>query len=198
MTSAGWHEGEIEFNSPKQQIPVPIVADAAVATVKVKKGMLVPVLLVDTSSRPDIENLIRFHMLQPSGECKSIWARIDPEKMNTINLILQFLSPSKCTVVLEFELPKQGGVVDQIVRAEALYLYPARPGERFSGDMDRENILVEVPSKGFAAEWDRILDSALQEEGRRQGLSKKQAQEFAHEMKKDWRRISKGLSRSRR
>lgn len=195
MRSTGWHAGEIGFDSPKEQIPVPIVADAAVASVQTKGGLLVPVLLIDTSSRPDIENLIRFHMLQSSGECKSIWAHLDPNEMNAINLILQFLSPSKCSIVLEFDILKQGGIVDHIVQAEALYLYPARPGERFKDDMTRESILVEVPSERFAAEWDRMFDSALQEEGRRSGLSKKQAQEYAQEVKKDWRRISKGLSK---
>jgi len=198
MTGVGWHEQEMELGSPEERIPVPIVADASIATGKVKEGMFVPVLLIDTSSRPDIENLIRFHMVQPTGECKSVWARLDPDKTNAINLVLRFVSPSECTVVLEFALPEQGGVVDQIVHAEALHLYPARPGERFKDDMEREHILIEVPCKDFAGEWDDILDSTFEEEARRQGLSGKQAQEFAQKIKEEWRKISKGLSPGKR
>lgn len=201
MTSLGWHPEQIELTNPEELIPVPIVADAAVATVQVKGGILIPVLLIDTSSRPDIEKLVRLHTLHHhTGECKSGWGYPDATKnvdLKKINLILQFLNPSKCTVILEFDILKQGGVVDQIVQAEALYLQPARPGERFGNNINREKILVEVPSKNFAGEWNVMFDSVLKEDIRKKGLDRKEAQEFVRKFKESWRetwrKMSKGL-----
>jgi hypothetical protein len=63
-----------------EKIPVdrhlPIVADAALAG-PVADGVLVPVLIVDTSNRSDVAELIRVHKFLPSGDVMTNWALLD-------------------------------------------------------------------------------------------------------------------------
>ena len=51
-----------------QHHPVPILADAAIATEKIGNGKLIPVLILDTSERPDVAELIRIHAHLPQGD----------------------------------------------------------------------------------------------------------------------------------
>lgn len=186
MSKAKWHSETITFGHPIESVPLRIVSDGAMANAAVADGRLIPVLLVDTSSRPDIENFIKVHKYIAPGDAKSRWAKLS-KKQNTVNLILFFERPSKCIAVLEFDILKFGGIVDQIVLNEALYLRWAKEGERFLSTFDRETILVEVPSKHFQPEWNKMLFKALETDGRRQGMSRKQAKEYSSGVIKEWR-----------
>ena len=75
MAKEGWHEEEIEIANELEAIPVPIVSDAILATTQVKGMAMVPVLLLDTTARPDIRYLIQSHKVLQQGEAISRWGR---------------------------------------------------------------------------------------------------------------------------
>lgn len=195
MTAAKWHWGEITFDNPIERIPLKLVSDALVATATIADGRLIPVLLVDTSSRPDIEDLIKVHKYIRPGDVRSHWAKFS-RKQNTVNLILCFERPSKCIAVLEFDILKQGGIVDRIVLSKALYLQCAKEGERLLGTLDRAKLLVEVPSKQFQPDWNNMLFKALETDGKRKGMNKKQAKEYAAGVIKEWRKVTEKRMKS--
>ena len=64
--------------SPHEMQPVRIVSDAAVSMRGAFGGRLVPLVILDTSDRPDIDELIRVHhaSLKP-GDVKIQWAERD-------------------------------------------------------------------------------------------------------------------------
>lgn len=188
MSEAKWHRGKITLSNPIEKVPLKLVSDAAMANALVADGRLIPVLLVDTSSRPDIENLVKVHDYIRPGDVESRWGRL-PDKQDTFCLVLSFKRPSECTAILEFDILKQGGIVDQIMLCQALYLQCAREGEKLLNTLDRERILVEVPSRQVEREWNNILFKALETDGRRKGLSKKEAKEYSDTVVKEWRKL---------
>lgn len=188
ITKAEWHWEKITLNNPIENVPLRLVSDAAMASVPIADGRLIPVLLVDTSSRPDIESLIKAHKYITPGDVESVWAKL-PEKQNTVKLILSFKKPSECIAILEFDILKQGGIVDQIILSQALYFQCAREGERLLDTLDRERIVVEVPSKQFEPEWNNMLFKALEADGKKKGLSKREAKEYGSGVIKEWRKL---------
>jgi hypothetical protein len=75
-------------------------------------GQLVPLVILDTSDRPDIDELIRVHGTpQHPGDVKIQWVELAGHK-GFIALILTFLRPSEATVIIEFDIVKQGVLVE--------------------------------------------------------------------------------------
>jgi len=179
----------ITLNSEIERIPIPIVSTAAVATVKRADGRLMPLLIVDTSRRPDIEDMIKAHRQSYPGDVDSRWS-LSFKNKQAVHLWLIFKRPSRCIANLEFDVIKLGGVVDQIVSAEALLLQCGKEGDSLLGTVERDRIVVEVPSKSFRKEWDKILHKALEKDARRtKGLDKQKAKEYASGIVQEWRRF---------
>lgn len=188
MEEAKWRWRKITFNNAIERIPLKLVSTAAAASAGIADGRLIPVLLVDTSSRSDIDDLIKVHKYIAPGDVTITWGQFSG-KQNSINLILSFERPVKCTAILEFDILKDGGIVDQIVLSEALYLQSAKEGERLLSTLDRERLLVEVPSKHFQPRWNDMLLKALESDGKRKGMSKKQAREYSSGVIREWRKF---------
>ena len=52
---------------PIARTPVPIVAEGAISSTTLGDGRLIPVLILDTSNRPDIDEFVRVHQHLPAG-----------------------------------------------------------------------------------------------------------------------------------
>ena len=70
----------IQVRHPSETRPVRIVHDAAVSTRGLHGGRLLPVLLLDTSGRPDIAEFIRVHESFGPGDVKVQWVRLKDMK----------------------------------------------------------------------------------------------------------------------
>jgi hypothetical protein len=185
-----WRRKAIPLRHIAEAKPVPIVSDASMATRGLADGRLIPLFILDTSERPDIDDMIGAHQHLGAGDASSTWslpARFDRSK---IRLILTAVKPSHCVIVLEFDVVRQGGVVDQIVQAQGLYLQGGRPGDRLAFTLDHGRILVEVPCREFRPEWDRIFRKALTKDYRRRGLSRSDARDSTDSFIKHWREFT--------
>lgn len=188
MRNKEWETITLELTETEKN-PVPIVSTAAIATIGVADGRIVPLVIIDCSSRPDVELFIRAHQHTEPGDVETIWVK-PSEKEGKINLILCFLRPSRCNVRLEFDILIHGGLVDSIVNSQSLYLQCGREGDRFISTMEKDRIMVEVPSKSFREEWDAILYRRLEKDFRARGLSKQQAKSRAYEVMRKWRALA--------
>ena len=188
---------EIPVKHPWEARPARIINDAAVATVGVGDGRLIPLVIIDSAERPDIEELVRVHEHLPPGDVKVQWGYLksDPE---SIALLLRFTRPAEVLLVLNFDIVRQGGVVDQILSSRALYLQPGREGDRLSTTLDAKRILIEVPETGFSKTWDGILFKHLVKDFRRKGLPKHQAKEATKGFIEEWRKIGRFRPRASR
>lgn len=167
---------EIPVKHRQEAKSVRIINDAAVATVGVGEGRLIPLVIIDSIERPDVEELVRVHEHLPPGDVNVQWGHLE-RGSDHIALILRFTRPMELLLVLEFDIVKQGILVDQALSSRALYLQPGRDGDRLSNTLDAKKILIEVPDTGFQKAWDEILVKHLIKDFRRRGLSKHQARE---------------------
>lgn len=68
---------------PHERQPVRIVADGAISTRRLSGGRLIPVVILDTSERPDIEELIRVHAtIDRPGDAKTQWCQLNDNEAN--------------------------------------------------------------------------------------------------------------------
>lgn len=184
-----WNRQTIPISSPLEKQPVPIVWDATVASVGVGEGKMIPLLILDTSRRPDIETMLLAHKHSGPGDVISGWSI--PSRFNTshVSLVLEQTKPSHCVIILEFNVADRGGVVDQIVQAQGVYIQSGREGDRLANTLDKQRILVEVPTRDFKSEWDKIFRKQLRKKFRRDGLSRQAAKNAVDEFLKEWRQF---------
>jgi hypothetical protein len=177
----------IELRHPDEKTPVPIVSNAAIASRGVADGRLIPLFILDTSKRPDIDDMILAHREFGPGDSKTIW--IPPAWFNTsrLRLVVEITMPSRCVIVMEFDVQREGGVIDQVMQSEAIYIQAGRPGDRLINAMDRPRVSVEVPSKHFHVQWERLWRKSLVKEGRQSGMSRADAELGADRLINDWR-----------
>ena len=159
------------------------VADGAIATVNTALGRLVPVLIVDTSDRPDIDDTIEAHTTQPPGDVIVQWGKptgpgADPAAL--IHLIIHFIRPIDSYVVIKFGR-EQSGLVDQIIRSQLVYLQSGHPGDRLSNTFDDKRILVEIRETGFEEIWEKMFFDSTVAELSSRGLNRKQSIRGARE-----------------
>jgi hypothetical protein len=184
-----WHKKKLLIRNKAEAEPVPIASDAAVATQGTADGRIIPVLILDTSLRPDIEDMIKAHKHVGDGDAKSDWSIPSRLNINKISLILTIIKPSRCVILIEFDIVHQGGVVDQIIQAQGVYIQSGTKGDRLSTTMGHDRIIVEVPSKHFRREWDKILYKALVKDFKKKGLSRSDAKIASNGFVKEWREL---------
>ena len=182
-----WQKAKIQIRNRAEKEPVPIVSDGIIAMRGIADGRIIPVLIIDTSLRADIEDMIRAHKHLGAGDVESSWSISSRFNVDKISLILTVLKPSRCVIILEFNIVRQGGVVDQIIHAQGVYIQPGKEGDRLSTTIEHERILLEVPSRHFRDEWSKILHKALSKDFKRKGLSRSDSKNAATSFIKEWR-----------
>jgi hypothetical protein len=186
----GWHKTEVSLNSAVELHPVPIASDGVIATSGVADGRLVPVLILDTTTRPDIDDMVAAHLKLGPGDVDSRWYRPSRWHTKVVGLHLDFRQPAPCVVRIEFEVERKGALVDTILRARGLFLQPGRPGGRLRDSMDAARLIVEVPSTDFVKLWDSIFEAGIIRRYRRQGGSRGESKRLAREAIERWRSIT--------
>ena len=170
--------------------PVPIVADASIGNVAVGDGRMIPLLILDTSKRPDIEDMVKAeHHMRSQGDLTASWGRPDTFfDTGTVILILTFEKPSRCLILLQFDIEQYGGIVDNIILSQGLYIQPGRPGDRVRTTRDNPRILAEVPSREFQPEWNNILGKAMRKVlQKKHGMSRAKAKLATEKFIEQWR-----------
>ncbi len=144
-----FRSGYIELHHQREKDALCIVADGAIASCGVSEGRLIPLVILDTKSRPDVEEFIRVHQYVGAGDVKSQWGQLIGHD-NTVALNLSFLRPAELVAIIEFDLQRSHGIrVEQILTTRALYIQAGREGDRLIHDMKNlPKVILEVPELG--------------------------------------------------
>lgn len=169
--------------------PTPIVADALVGTKGVAHGALVPLVILDTTDRPDIDHLIAVHQHLAPGDVEVQWAGAVSDRHRVV-LLLDFKRPVPARVVLAFDAIVQGAVIDSIVHTNLLYLQGGRPGDSLRETYNAPRTIAEIPSESFAPEWERIFEDATYASLRERGLRRRHAKRAAELAIKELRSLT--------
>ncbi|MNS21171.1 hypothetical protein D3C72_529280 [compost metagenome] len=178
----GFRKAMLPLNHAHERQIAPIIADGAVARQDIGDGRMFPLVILDTTGRPDIDAAIAAHDHGPAGEVRVQWGRL-PDRDDTVMLVLTLVRPAEAVVMVEFDLNRNHGVlVEQVMANKGLYIQPGRPGDRLKHDPERPKIIVEVADTGFRSMWDRIFLTHTAAKLRRKGLSRMDAKRGAKEV----------------
>lgn len=180
----------IALNDTSEEQPVPIVSDAMMLSAGIADGRSIPVLILDTSQRPDIEAMVCAHEHLGPGDVSVMWSSAGLLKRDHVKLVLVFQHPHSCVVIIDFRLAKYGGLVDQLVQNEVLYIQPGRAGDRFKNTMANPRIMIEVPSVSFRERWNQIFVASIIRDCKKRGLSKREIKRRLPEFVAEWRQLS--------
>jgi hypothetical protein len=170
---------------PRDRV-VHATSSAAIANIDTAGGRLIPMIMVDAIGHPEITELIRAHEHTPAGDCVSQWATALGNS-NIVRLQLEFERPIATEFLIQFELPKFGGAIDNILRARSMYLVEGDLDSTFTSTEGRPRILVELPSTGFEAGWQRIFRRSVSHMFRGEGQSRRASRRLADQFIAEWR-----------
>ena len=177
--------------------PVPIVADGSVASLGVGEGRHIPLVILDTSHRPDIDTMVQAHSQNMSGDSVCYWT-IENRRfaLDCPRLILETSKPSKCVIAIEFDMrSNQCFLIDLILMSNGIYIQPGRCGDLLSNTLDNPRILVEVPpnedfERAFAPLYKRALFQKFRKKGMGRSQSRRSVQMLIMESRKTFDRLS--------
>lgn len=175
---------------PREAKAVPIAGDAAIATPGVANGKLVPLLILDTRERQDIAEAIRNHASFGDGDVVCNWGKLH-HGTSEVALFLRFVRPTEVVVVIEFELPRRGILVEHILKSNALYLQAGKPGDRLIHNTELHKMIVEVPDTGFGSMWEKLYMKSVIKRFQAEGFNRHQAKAAANTYVEDIRGIAK-------
>lgn len=172
---------KLDLNHPHEQMIAPIIADGAIASPIVGDGRLIPLVILDTSARPDIDAAIEAHVDAPPGDVRAQWGFRDGNADKVV-LLLRFERPAELAVIVEFELAKNHGVlVEGVLAGRGLYIQAGRPGDRLKDDVNKPKILAEVRETGFSNTWRRVYRDFTTRRMRDLGVPRANARKAADE-----------------
>jgi len=147
---------------------------------------LVPLVVIDTSERPDLDSLFASYTPEAVGNVAIQWGRRDGAPKGTVTLNIKFIAPVEQLLMLDFEIVRQGLLVDGILRTRELYLQGIR-----SNDADQEarspKIRVVVPDTKFDGIWQELLMDELVQRSKALGATEHHARFLAQESIRRWR-----------
>ena len=178
----------VDVANPEQS-PLRVVSVASVASADVAQGRRVPLLILDTSCRPDFEQLVHAHADSGLGDLITQWLTVgDALLPSAAYLMCVFRSPAPCAVAVEFTLPECGRVLDFVLCVRGVWLQPGRadhhPASKFH---DRPSIFVEVGAD-FAA-WEEVYPRLLALELQKMGHDREVAMQLAPQLIREEREV---------
>lgn len=173
-----------------RSLVVPIVGDAAIAG-PIADGRLLPLLILDTSARPEVAEVIRVHEHLPGGDAQSQWG-FSRENDDEVMLHLRFAQPMDVELILLFDVQRQAILVDAMLTGGGVYLQAGVAGDRLISTMNAQRVLVELPDVGFGPHWERfLLERTTALVSQRLGVSRRKARPAAEALIAEMRKVTR-------
>jgi hypothetical protein len=168
--------------------PARIISDPGFAAIRDRDGAVVPMVQIDATNRHDILSLFAAHGRGIVGEASCQWGRRRhgaPDR--TVTLFLHFNAPARLLVFMDFDVVRQGFLVEEILRANELYIQAIRTPGATEAASDPPRIRVTVPETGFRSIWNKLIDEEMTREMQTRGLSAIEAKAKAEAIVQSWR-----------
>ncbi len=173
-----WKRKEAQESRFRRDQIVPIVANAAVAVGTVGDGRMLPLIILDTTERPDLVDLFNAHDKLPPGDVDTTWALLE-EFSGHMALLLEFKRPFETVAIINFELTGDGLSIDLAMQGKAIYLQAGKPGDRLHQTMTAPRIIVEIGAEMSKVEWEVIWQKAIRKRLRTEGASRAEAKRLS-------------------
>jgi len=164
-----------------------VISDVGMAALRESDGKVVPLIQIDATGRPDILALFAAHGPGVVGETSCQWGFRKGAPQRTVTLFVNFRAPARLLLFMDFDVVLQGFLVEEILRANELYVQAIRPVDADAVPTSTSRILVTVPDTGFQPIWSELLSEQMTRELQNRGLSTNQAKARAEEIVRGWR-----------
>lgn len=151
---------------------VDLVGDGAIANQKTADGRLIPVLILDTTVKKELEYLVKMHSETNLGDVTSIWA-FKRFNHKFVTLVLYFTSPMELKVAISFNVIQHSNIIEGIMISRAVYIQPGSPGDKIQHAINAPKILVEIPARTTFDNWEDILKKAVTKKLKKEGVGRK-------------------------
>lgn len=165
--------------NPNEKDFVQIVGDGMISAPHVGEGRMIPVMILDCQTRPDLYDLIMLHQDQPAGDVTSTWIK-SLFSSDFVYLKLEFERPTPALAIIEFNLKKNAILVDGIVQSNSAYIQPNNHGSKVSEGFNRGSVLIEIPSEELPFDWEKLYSKQLKKKFKASGLNGSAALKAAH------------------
>lgn len=167
--------------------PLKIVNGALMATLDQVQGRAAPILIVDCAGRQDIVDLFNLHRnLGRFGNSHHAWLRGNGTALE-VYLRVNFKDPVETEILMKFDLPQDGILIEMILQAECFYFQSGKPGDTLLSTDGEPKILIEALSAGFEDAWHQLhldlLASRFKMKGRSRAERIKMAEELINKMR---------------
>lgn len=149
-----------------------LVGDGVIGNSKIADGRLIPVLILDTTIKKDLESLVQMHEQLGGGDVTSVWG-YHPFNHKVVVLLLYFNYPIELKLAISFNVLKHSSIIDGILISRAVYLQPGIPGDKISDNINAPKVVVEIPARTTFDKWDKILYKTISKKLKKQGIDKK-------------------------
>ncbi|MEL5450769.1 hypothetical protein PTR41_12935 [Serratia bockelmannii] len=150
-----------------------LVGDGAIASSRTADGRLIPLIILDTSEKRDLFNLVELHGESELGDVMSVWGSDSIIRKN-VCLILIFERPIELRIAIKFNIDKHLNLIDGIIQSRAIYIQPGVKGDKISQNINAPKILIEIPTRTTFAKWDDILKGRIEKKLKKEGVSRKE------------------------
>lgn len=157
---------------------VSIVGDGAISTGHVGEGRMIPLVIVDATTRPDLIEVVRLNKQGLQGDVRLNWATLN-DAFDEIGLVCSFVRPVEAKCVIVFNVDRHGILIEQALAHKGLYLQPGMPGDRLKNTWGNPRIIVEIPNMAFRQAWDKIYYRSVVRQLRAKGLDRSEAKRGA-------------------
>lgn len=174
----------------------PVIADGMLSHPNWNGGRMLPCVIVHAEEHDPFAQLCKLQSQVPPGDVQSVWTwRLLDSGHVYLELGFQRPVPNKMTI--QFNVSRQGGLVNGILAARAMYLQPSCYGSKVTEGFSKPALLIETPA-GAPPEWDRRLHQQLRKRFRREGRSRDaariQADDYIRRAQETWK-LHTGVSR---
>lgn len=151
---------------------VDIVADGSIGSPLQANGLQVPVLVLDTSQRPDLDDVFHAHSFDHlnNGDVRTIWS--SQANGRWVGLEVNFERPVETRAIIRFPVPHHSSLVHLALSSQSIIIHRGQPGVKFkdiyfptedgsSTTTSQEGILLNVPHGGFELVWEKMYKKQL-------------------------------------
>ena len=173
-----------EIISYSDENKVNLVRYGAVAIEALTGSKKVPIIGLDLSDRPDVEEMILVHQDMPPGDVITQWS-VDKYNKNHLVLAFKFERPSRISLYLPLYFNEHSWVIEGIIQTRFILLKSASAEEstkELIKSLER-SITVEIgASTDIPGDWQKWQLKSIKKQLKKNGLKTKEALNKAKEL----------------
>ncbi len=162
-------------------------AEGTVTSRDIANGKMIPIVIVDTENKKDIEEAIIIQGNTETGKITTAFSKTKDERY--IGLTISFIEPVEKEFTIIFDADNYFGTIDLIIKSKLLYLQAGKKGDRVKNTLGNPKMLMTIyVDDDFKKEFLKILKSNFIKN--MSNMSKLQKEQAFNSFYSEWSKIT--------